>query len=97
MSKFKSKYQGHTKAPSVATTVINAEVNKFVENEKLNEENLKLLDERIRGAAKITPSAPPSQGVPDDAISVKSLASSKMSGASRISKAAKKREADVVS
>lgn len=92
VSKFKSKYQGqhNPRAPSVATTVINAEVNKFVENEKLNEENLKRLDDRIReaGATKPKPGRPEQQGsgIPDDAISVRSIASSKMSGVSKMSK-----------
>ena len=47
--KFRSKYQGENniKTRSIASSVIHAEVNKFLETENLNEENLKNLDARI--------------------------------------------------
>lgn len=75
VSKFKSKYS----APSVASEVINNEVNRFVNTQKLTEQNLKDLDHRIQAQAKPAP--------PPDAISVRSLASSKPRSVARVASA----------
>jgi len=108
VSKFKSKFGGQ----SVASSVINMEVGNFLKNEKLTEENLQRLEERIQKGAGIGPGAqgqksvrsdmgrsqsqravgqtlPPIQAGKDrdDAASVKSYASSRMSGATNLSKA----------
>ncbi len=47
--KFRNKYQGHNnlRTHSVATSVIDAEVDKFMETEKLNAQNLEGLEARI--------------------------------------------------
>ena len=86
--KFRSKYQGenNVKTRSIASSVINAEVNKFLETEKLNEQNLRNLDVRIgegrhKGEKKTTPA------LPSENMSIRSILSAKSERVSRISTA----------
>jgi len=108
VNKFKAKFGGQ----SVASSVINMEVGNFLKNEKLTEDNLKRLEERIQKGAGVVlgsqgaksvrselgrsqsqramgQTLPPIQAGRDrdDVASVKSYATSRMSGATNLSKA----------
>ena len=96
--KFRSKYQGENniKTHSIASSVINAEVNKFLETEKLNEENLRNLDDRIgegrqKGDKKVTPA------LSSENMSIRSILSAKSERVSRISTARKTRDQNILS
>ena len=81
VNKFRTRYQGqhNVKSHSIASSVINGEIDRFVETEKLNEANLKRLDARIsRGHYRNPDLASPRLDVPLSHRSVLSAQSARI-------------------